>query len=50
MTSHKHGIDVLTSLKHAAEIDSRNKNTHWRDAVAEEMSNTGVAFDMLETG
>ena len=49
-TSHKYGIEVPTSLKHAAEIDSRNKNTFWRDAIAMEMSSIGVAFDILETG
>ena len=49
-TSHKYGIEVPTSLKHAAEIDSRNKNTFWRDAIAMEMSSIGVAFDILENG
>ena len=50
ITSHKHGIEVYASLKHDAEIDSRNKNTCWRDAIAKEMSSIGVSFDMLEAG
>ena len=48
-TSHKCGIEVPVSLKHDAEIGSRNKNTCWRDVIAKEMSSTGVAFDVLET-
>ena len=49
-TSHKYGIEVPTSLKYAAKIGSRNKNTFWRDATAKQMSVIGVAFDALETG
>ena len=49
-TSHKHRIEIPTSLKHAAEIDIKNRNTFWRDAIAKEMSSIGVAFDILETG
>ena len=48
-TAHKYGVEVLASLKREAEIDIRNKNTFWRDAIAKEMRITGVAFDMLET-
>ena len=49
-TIHKYGIEVSTSLKHADDIDSENKNTYWRDSIAKEMSSTGVASDALETG
>ena len=49
-TIHNHRIEVPTSLKHAAEIYSRNKSTFWRDAIAKEMKSTCVSFDMLETG
>ena len=49
-TSHKCRIEVSTSQKHAAEIYSKDKNTHWRDAIAKEMSSTDVAFNMLKTG
>ena len=47
---YKHGIEVPTSIKHAADIYSRNNNTYWRDDIAKEMSSIGVAFDILETG
>ena len=49
-TSHNNGIEEPTSLNHSVEIDSRNKNTFWRDVIAKEISSIGVAFDMLETG
>ena len=49
-TIHKYGIEVPTSLKYAADIDSKNKNTYWRDEIAKEISSTGVSFDTLETG
>ena len=29
-------------------IDTKNGNRLWRDALANEMKNVGVAFDMLE--
>ena len=49
-SSHKYGIEIPTSIKHAEEIDHRNKNTFWQDAIKLEMSNVGVAFKILETG
>ena len=45
-----HEIYVPTTLNHASEIDSRNKNTFCRDVIAKEMKSVGVAFDMLESG
>ena len=49
-SSHKYGIETPTSIKHTEEIDHRNKNTFWQDAIKLEMSNVGVAFNILETG
>ena len=49
-TTHKYGIEVPTSIEHAYEIDKRNGNTHWRDAIRKEMFNVGVAFEVLEEG
>ena len=46
--THKYGIEIPTSVKHALEIDSKNKNTFWRDAIAKEMYNVSVAFKILE--
>jgi hypothetical protein len=49
-TTHKYGIEIPTSLTHAEEIDRRNSNTFWRDALAKEMTEVGVAFEVLEEG
>ena len=32
-TSLKYGIEILTSINHAEDIDHRNKNTFWKDAI-----------------
>ena len=48
--THKNGIKVPASLKHVAEIDSRNKNTFWRDTIAKEMKSIHISFHTLETG
>jgi len=49
-TTHKYGIEVPTSVEHAHDIDRRNGNTFWRDAIKKEMFNVGVAFEILENG
>jgi Reverse transcriptase (RNA-dependent DNA polymerase) len=38
------------SMKHAFEIDKANGNTFWRDAMAKEMTEIGIAFEVLEEG
>ena len=48
--SHKYGIEVPTSVAHALEIDRRNGNDLWRKAIEKEMTNVGVAFEILELG
>ena len=48
--THKYGIEIPTSIKHGEEIDRRNKNTFWQDAIHLEISNIGVAFKILDTG
>ncbi len=45
--THKYGIEVPTSMKHAYQIDAQAGNTFWRDAVAKEMLNVGIAFEVL---
>ena len=47
-TTHKYGIEIPTSWDHAVKIDTKNGNHLWRDALAKEMKNVGVAFDVLE--
>jgi hypothetical protein len=49
-TTHKYGIEIPTSVTHAMEIDDKNKNTFWRDALAKEMTEVGIAFEVLEDG
>ena len=46
--THKYGIRVPQSVKEALAIDKENGNTLWQDAIAKEMSNVMVAFDILE--
>ena len=47
-TTHNYEIEIPTSWKYAQEIDTKNSNHLWRDALAKEMKNVGVAFDVLE--
>ena len=49
-TTHKYGIQIPTSIDHAMEVDRKNGNTMWRDALALEMFNVRVAFEILEEG
>ena len=49
-TTHKYGIEIPTSVDHAMEIDRKNGNTMWKDALALEMFNVGVAFEIFEYG
>ena len=47
-TTHKYGFEIPTDYKHACEIDAKNGNTLWRDAIRKEMTDNGVAFEILE--
>jgi hypothetical protein len=46
-TTHKYGVEVPTSIEHAYKLDRENGNTLWRDALALEMTEIGVAFEVL---
>ena len=46
-TTHKYGIELPTSVEHAYEIDRKNGNTFWSDAIKLEMHNVGIAFEIL---
>ena len=48
--THKYGIEIPRDVEHAHEIDSRNGNAMWRDALKKEMYNVGVAFEILDEG
>ena len=49
-TTHKYGIEIPRDVEHAHEIDARNGNTLWRDALKKEMYNVGVVFVILDEG
>ncbi len=46
-TSHKYGIELRTSVKHAIDIDRKNKNIFWQDALKKEMGNVCIVFEIL---
>ena len=46
--THKYGIKIPRTVKEAYELDKINGNTYWRDAIAKEMENVSIAFDILE--
>ena len=47
-TTHKYGIEIPTSVEHAFELDRKNGNNLWKEALEMEMYNIGVAFEILE--
>ena len=46
--THKFGIRVPRSVREAYELDTVNGNTFWRSAVAKEMKNNRIAFEILD--
>ncbi len=46
-TSHKYGIELPASVKHTIDIDCKNKNFFWQDALKKEMGNVCIAFEIL---
>ena len=48
--THKYGIKIPRDVEHVHEIDARNGNTLWRDALKKEMYNVRVAFEILDEG
>ena len=49
-TTHKYGIEIPTSVEHAKRLDSQNGNNLWMKALSKEMSNIGVAVEVLVYG
>ena len=47
-TTHKYGIEILTSVKYTIELDRKNENQLWQDIFDKEMFNVGVAFKIME--
>eukprot|EP00956_Cyclotella_meneghiniana_P018312 scaffold30420_cov55-Cyclotella_meneghiniana.AAC.1 len=48
--SHKYGIEVPKTVEDAYAIDKATGTTFWADAMAKEMKNVRVAFDVLPDG
>ena len=46
--THKFGIEVPSTVTEALELDRQNENNFWRDAIAKEMKNVRVAFQILD--
>ena len=49
-TMQKYGVEIPRDAEHVHEIDARNGNTLWRDALKKEMYNVRVAFEILDEG
>ena len=49
-TTHKYGIEIPTSVEHAYELDRKNGNNLWKEALEMEMYNIGAPFEILEDG
>jgi hypothetical protein len=48
--THKFGIEVPKTVKDVLEIDRRNGNTFWADAIAKEMKDVRVTSKSYSTG
>jgi hypothetical protein len=48
--THKFGIKVPKTVKEALELDKKNGDTLWADAIAKEMRDVHVAFKILFDG
>ena len=46
--THKFGVQVPKSAKHAIELDKHNGNTFWKDYISKEMNNVRVALQILD--
>lgn len=47
-TTQKFGIKISQSVEEVYAIDKENGNHYWRDAIALELQNVGVAFELLD--
>ena len=48
--THKFGIEMPKTVKEADELDTNNGDTKRMDAIAKEMTNIRVAFDIMKDG
>ena len=49
-TTHKYGIEISTSVEHAFELDRKNGNNLWKDALEMKMYNNGVYLKSWRMG
>jgi hypothetical protein len=48
--THKFGIEIPKTVKEALALDRKNGNTLWADAIAKEMREVRIAFNILPDG
>jgi hypothetical protein len=48
--THKFGLEVPKTVKEALALDRKNSNTLWADAIAKEMKEVCIAFNILPDG
>ena len=46
--THKYGIEIPKSIRHARELDTKNGDTLWWDAICDEMASVRVAFEVCD--
>ena len=46
--THKYGVRIPRSINEAYELDRMNGNTLWRNAIAKEMKNVSIAFEVID--
>ena len=47
-TTHKYSIVTTKSQEEAFRFDKKNSNSFWSDALQKEMTNIGIAFEILD--
>ena len=47
-TTHKYGIEIPKYREEAFRLDKKNGNSFWSDALQKEMTNIGIAFEILD--
>jgi hypothetical protein len=47
-TTHKYGVEIPQNIQHAYAIDKKHGDNVWSCALKKEMSNVGIAFEILD--
>ena len=48
--THKFGIELHKTVAEDHDIDKKNGNTLWADAIAKETKNVNIYFDIIPNG